>query len=301
MAASPDYDFELIIVDDHSSDSTPELIRQWASDDNRVRLLRLSRNFGSYAAMDAGLSVCRGDAAVLMASDLQDPPELIPTLAQHWEGGSDIVWAVRAERENERASVKVTSRLYYAIMRRLALPEMPRTGADFVLLDRKVIDAYLAIPEKNVNFVCLLFWMGFRQSFVPYVKQARASGRSKWTLAKKLTLFIDSIVAFSFAPIRLMAAIGALFALGGFGFAAFVFFARLAGYLVTGTGYAALMVALMTGFGLVMLMLGFIGEYLWRTFDEARGRPRFIVEDVYPPITFQNQSPEHQAGGNDGQ
>lgn len=282
MADADQYAYEIILVDDHSSDKTPELVREWADADDRIRLIRLSRNFGSYSAIDAGLTECRGDAAVFMAADLQDPPELVPKLAAKWLEGSDIVWAVRAEREGESISTKLFSQLYYTVMRTLALPDMPKKGADFMLMNRKVIDAYLAIPEKNVNFVCLLFWMGFRQSFVPYVKQARAQGESKWTLGKKMKLFVDSVVSFSFAPIRFMSAAGALFALAGLGFAAVVFFTRLFGLHGPGTGYSALMVTLLTGLGLIMLMLGVIGEYLWRAFDEARGRPRFIIEDRYP-------------------
>jgi polyisoprenyl-phosphate glycosyltransferase len=276
------YEFEVIIVDDHSTDRTAELVKNWADEDSRVHLLRLSRNFGSHAALCAGLSVYTGDAAALLAADLQDPPEMVLSLAAKWREGNDVVWAVRAAREGEKLSVRLFSRIYYATLRRLALAEMPTQGADFLLLDRKVIDAYLKIPEKNTSFMCMVLWMGFRQCFVPYVKRARASGVTKWTYAKKIKLFIDSIVSFSFVPIRTMSWFGIFFALAGFGFAAYVVAGRLFGWVVAGTGYAALMTALLVGFGMVLLSLGIIGEYLWRTFDEARGRPRFIVEERYP-------------------
>jgi len=277
------YDFELILVDDHSSDGGPGLVKAWADEDEHVRLIRLSRNFGSHAALHAGLTECTGQAAVFLAADLQDPPELVLDMARKWEDGSDVVWAVRAAREGEKVSVKLFSRLYYATLRRLALADMPPQGADFFLLDRRVIDAYLAIPEKNTSIMCMILWMGFKQSFLPYVKEARASGHSKWTLGKKTKLFVDSIVSFSSTPIRLMSILGVLFAFGGFGFAIVVILGRLFGFVVAGTGYAALMTVLMVGFGFLMLMLGVIGEYLWRAFDEARGRPRFIVEERYPP------------------
>lgn len=276
------YEFELIIADDHSSDRTPDLVRAWADADPRVRLVRLSRNFGSHAAFHAGLAECSGDAAAFIAADLQDPPELILDMAQRWQDGSDVVWAVRSAREGEKMSVKLFARIYYATLRKLALSEMPPQGADFFLLDRKVIDAYLAIPEKNTSIMCMVLWMGFKQSFVPYAKQARASGKSKWTLGKKVKLFVDSIVSFSFTPIRAMSVLGFLLAFGGLVFAVVVVLGRLLGWVVAGTGYAALMTVLLIGFGLVMLMLGVIGEYLWRTFDEARGRPRYIVEERYP-------------------
>jgi dolichol-phosphate mannosyltransferase len=280
--STPDYEFELIVVDDHSADATFDLLKVWAEADPRVRVIRLSRNFGSHAASHAGLAECTGDAATFLAADLQDPPELILEMARQWNGGSDVVWAVRTAREGEKMSVKLFSRIYYETLRRLALAEMPSQGADFFLLDRKVIDAYLKIPEKNTSFLCMVLWMGFRQSFVPYVKQARASGISKWTLSKKLKLLVDSLVSFSFTPIRTMSLLGVLFAVGGFAFAAYEVVARLLGWVAAGTGFAALMTVLLVGFGLTMLMLGIIGEYLWRTFDEVRGRPRFIVEERYP-------------------
>ena len=272
----------MVVDDDHSADGTFDLLKAWAEADPRVRVIRLSRNCGSHASFHAGLSECTGDAATFLAADLQDPPELVLDLAKQWQSGSDIVWAVRTAREGEKMSVKLFSRIYYETLRRLAPAEMPSQGADFFLLDRKVIDAYLRIPEKNTSFLCMVLWMGFRQSFVPYVKQARASGISKWTLSKKIKLFVDSIVSFSFTPIRAMSLLGVLFAAGGFAFAAWVVLARLAGWVTPGTGYAALMTVLLVGFGLIMLMLGIMGEYLWRTFDEARGRPRFIIEERYP-------------------
>lgn len=277
-----DCDFEVIIVDDHSSDDTAKAVRGWADNDARVRLVRLSRNFGSHAAFHAGVANCNGDAAVFLAADLQDPPELIHEMAAQWRGGSDVVWAVRTAREGEKASAKIFSRFYYSAIRRMGLSEMPAQGADFFLIDRRVIDAYLRIPEKNTSFMGIVLWMGFRQSFVPYIKHARSSGLSKWTLSKKVKLFVDSIVSFSFAPIRIMSLLGVLFSLVGLVFITIVVGGRLAGRVVAGTGYAALMTVILVGLGLIMLMLGVMGEYLWRTFDEARGRPRFIIEERYP-------------------
>jgi len=295
--STAEYEFELIVVDDHSADATFDLLKAWAEADPRVRVIRLSRNFGSHAAFHAGLAECTGDAATFLAADLQDPPELILEMARQWKGGSDVVWAVRTAREGEKMSAKLFSRIYYETLRRLALAEMPSQGADFFLLDRKVIDAYLKIPEKNTSFMCMVLWMGFRQSFVPYVKQARASGISKWTLSRKIKLFADSIVSFSFTPIRAMSVAGVLFAVAGFAFALFEVVGRLCGWVVAGTGYAALMTVLLVGFGLVMLMLGIMGEYLWRTFDEARGRPRFIVEKRHPATRDQGRADDDNAPG----
>ncbi len=274
---------EIILVDDHSTDGSGELAIQWAKEDSRVRYLRLARNSGSHAAFSAGLGQCRGDCAILMAADLQDPPELIPDLVAKWREGYDVVWAVRARREGERWTTRLCAAIYYWLMRRLALPDMPPKGADFFLVDRKVIDAYNRIQEKHTSLLAMIRWMGFRQTSIEYVKQARHGGKSKWTFGKKLKLFIDSIVSFSYLPIRLMSLLGFLMALCGFLYAGVVVISRLAGTVLAGTGFAALMTVLLVGQGMILMMLGVLGEYLWRTYDEARGRPRYIIEEVYPP------------------
>ena len=269
---------EIVLLDDHSSDGSVEFARQWASEDPRVKYIRLSRNSGSHAAFSAGLEYCTGDCAVLLAADLQDPPETVPALLERWHEGSDVVWAVRMAREGESWRTKSFAAIYYWIMRRIALPSMPAKGADFLLVDRKVIDAFNQIAEKNTSILAMILWMGFRQSFVPYIKQARHSGKSKWTLGKKLKLFIDSLASFSYAPIRIMSLIGFCMALAGFLYAAVVVVGRLADWIQTGTGFAALMTVVLVGQGITMMMLGVLGEYVWRTYDESRGRPRYIVE-----------------------
>lgn len=269
---------EIVLVDDRSTDRSYEIAYDWAIEDPNVQCIRLSRNCGSHAAFSAGLKCCTGDCAILLAADLQDPPEVIPELLQQWAAGNDVVWAVRSGREGEGWTTKLFSRAYYWLMR-LMLPEMPATGADFLLMDRKVVEAYNAIPEKNTSFLAMILWVGFRQTSIEYVKQARRAGRSKWTFSKKLKLLIDSLVSFSYAPIRLMSLAGFGMATCGFLYALVVIIGRLAGWIVAGTGFAALMTVLLVGQGAIMTMLGVLGEYLWRTFDESRGRPRYIIEE----------------------
>ena len=283
VAEGLDAELEVVLVDDHSTDESPEMAKAWAGEDPRVTYLRLSRNCGSHAAFSAGLAEATGDCAVLLAADLQDPPETIPQLLEKWQEGFDVVWAARTARRGERWTTKLFSRTYYQVMRRVALPDMPPTGADFLLMDRKVIDAYNAIPEKNTSFLALVLWMGFRQTVIDYVKEARQAGRSKWTFSKKLKLFVDSIVSFSYVPIRLMSYLGLAMAFCGFVYAAVVVVGRLTGWIVAGTGYAALMTVLLVGQGMIMAMLGVLGEYLWRTYDEARRRPWYIIEERFPP------------------
>jgi dolichol-phosphate mannosyltransferase len=274
------FDIEVILVDDASLDGSDHFARQWKSDEYQTKYIRFSRNFGSHAAITAGLQQCDGDCAIIMAADLQDPPETIPDLVEEFRKGNDVVWACRSERLGETFFTRFTSGIYYHTMRRLGLPNMPPKGADFLLISRKVIDAVNQHPEKHTSVLAMILWMGFKQSFISYVKQARHSGTSKWTFSKKIKLFIDSIVSFSYVPIRLMSSFGLALAMAGFIYAIVVFVSRLAGLVSTGTGFAALMTVLLVGQGSILLMLGILGEYLWRAFDESRGRPRFIIDEI---------------------
>lgn len=271
--------WEWIVVDDHSPDETWAVLRELAAREPRLKAVRLARNSGAHTALACGLQQARGACAVVLAGDLQDPPETIPALLEKWRAGAKIVWAVREEREGESAATKGFARLYYGIMRRfVGISEMPATGADFFLLDRRVIDVLNVFKEANVSLMALLTWMGFKQDRILYVKQARQHGRSGWNMEKKLKLAVDSVTAFTYKPIRFMSYVGFIVALAGFLYALFVVITRL----VLNTqvpGYPSLVVAVLVVGGLQMIMLGILGEYVWRALDEARNRPRFIVED----------------------
>ena len=269
---------EFIFVDDHSRDRTPAILRDLAQRDPRVKVLRFSKNFGSHKAFTAGLEHSTGDAAVILAADLQDPPETIPALVEKWRSGAKVVWAERAERQGESAGTKFFSRLYWHLMRRYAEVEPPKKGADFLLVDRRVVEVLRASPEKHTSLLSLIQWMGFNQDSISYVKQERHSGSSKWTLRKKLKLAVDSFVSFSYFPIRVMSTVGFLFAFTGFLYAVFVA-VRAIFYGSPVQGWPALMCVVLIVGGVQLVMLGVLGEYLWRAFDETRGRPRYIVEE----------------------
>ena len=272
-----DIEWEWVVVDDHSPDDTFGIIHDLSERDGRVRGMRLSRNFGSHAAISCGMSASLGDAVVIMAGDLQDPPETIPDLLQKWHEGAQTVWAVRAKREGETASTLAFSRLYYWLMRHVAgLKDTPAMGADFFLMDRVAVDAFGQFGERNVSIVALVQWMGFQQTHIEYVKEARLHGVSGWSLSKKIKLVIDSMTSFSYLPIRAMSTIGVGVALFGFLYALYVLLAALVERSVP--GYPSLMVALLILSGLQMVMLGVLGEYMWRNYDEARRRPRWLVE-----------------------
>ena len=273
--------WEWVVVDDHSRDATFDVIRGIAAADPRVRGLRLSRNSGAHLALTCGLSACSGQCAVLVAADLQDPPETVLPLFEKWRAGAQVVWAVRAQREGEKASTLLFARVYYWIMRKVVgLREIPATGADFFLLDRRVIDAFRDFQESNISMLALITWMGFRQDHIEYVKQARLHGSSGWTLGKKLKLVVDSVTSFTYLPIRMMSYLGFCVALLGFLYAAFVAVHALSGQPIQ--GWSSLMVVVLIIGGFQMLLMGVLGEYIWRTLDETRRRPRFLIEDATP-------------------
>lgn len=269
---------ELVFVDDHSRDGTPRLLRELAAKDPRVKVLRFAKNFGSHKAFTAGLEHCTGDAAVILAADLQDPPETIPQLVEKWRAGAKTVWAVRAEREGVPLTDKLFARFYYWLMRKFADVQPPREGADFLLVDRCVLDQLRVSPEKNTSILLLIQWMGFPQDHITYTKAARHSGRSNWTFSKKLKLAIDSLASFSYAPIRFASLMGGLFGVTGFVYAIIVA-ARAIWWGSPVQGWPALMCVVLITAGIQLLILGVLGEYLWRTYEESRHRPRYIIED----------------------
>lgn len=272
-------DWEWIVVDDHSRDGTLESFAALARSDPRLRGVRVSRNVGSHLAFLCGLRQATGDCAVVMAADLQDPPETVAALHAEWERGAQVVWAVRSAREGESFSTRLFSRLYWGLMGRISgLESVPAQGADFFLLDRRVIDALHHFQETNVNLVTLITWMGFRQTSIIYEKQARLHGTSGWTLAKKIKLLVDSITAFTYTPLRLMSYLGFTVAVLGAAYAGHVIYNSMAGQPVQ--GWSSLMVTVLVLGGGQMLMLGVLGEYLWRTLEESRRRPLFLIEET---------------------
>lgn len=275
--SDPKVEWEWIIVDDHSRDRTFEVIAELAKGDRKVRGLRLARNAGSHAAIVCGVEQAAGQCLAVIAADLQDPPEVLPKLLERWRAGSQVVWAVRQERRGETKATIWSARVYYWVMRHLVgLKQMPAAGADFFLLDRKVAATLSQFHESNVSVLALLSWMGFRQDTVDYIKEARAHGRSGWTFRRKVKLFIDSVTAFSYLPIRLITCVGFIVALMGFFYAAVVLTNAVLGHPIE--GWTSLMVVVLIIGGVQMLMMGVLGEYLWRSFDESRKRPRFLIE-----------------------
>jgi glycosyltransferase involved in cell wall biosynthesis len=276
--AKPGYDFEYIFVDDGSGDNSFELLAELAEKDARVRVIKLSRNFGANAAVMAGLHYITGDCAVTISADLQDPPETIIAMLQRWEAGKTVVLAAREDREDPLVS-RLLSGAFYWLFRRLAIKEMPAKGCDIALVDRKVADMLIHMGEKNPYLIGLVLWLGFDRDIVYYKRQKRKFGKSRWTFAKKIKYFIDALVAFTYAPMRFVSGLGMALALVGLVGAMMVIWNK-AFHGVPLQGWASLMVVILTVSGVQMLTLGIFGEYLWRNFDETRKRPSFVIDQV---------------------
>lgn len=291
------YDYEIVFVDDGSEDRSYEVMRELAEEDSRIVNVRLSRNFGSHAAILAGLSVCSGCCAMMKAADLQEPSELILTMLEEFKKGNQVVLAVREDRE-DAFSQKLFAGAYYAMVRRFALKNMPKGGFDCFLIGRKVIDVLNAMEEKNTTLMGQILWSGFRPVQIGYTRKKREIGKSRWTLKKKVKLVMDSLFGFSYFPVQLISVLGfAMFVISGV-WALFIVISRLAGKISV-SGYSTLAAILLGGFGLVMLSLGVLGQYIWRIFDAARKRPVYIIEDG-PERGTQTEETEG-CGGHDGE
>ena len=279
MDLLPPLQVEVVFADDHSSDRSPDLLKEICGSDPRFRYARLAKNSGSHIAILAGLAQARGECSVFLAADLQDPPELIPQMLDQWRRGDQIVWAVRKEREGISKVDLFLSNAFYRLLNLMGEVSLPPRGSDFALLDRKVVDALLESTASHPSVIGEIARLGFTQAQIAYTKEKRAAGATKWTLRKKLTAFADAFVSFSYAPLRAMSYLGMLFSLLGFCYAFLVVVLRL----TTRTpvqGWSSLIVVVLVLGGVQMMMLGVLGEYLWRTLEAARQRPIYFLEDT---------------------
>ena len=264
-------EYELIFVDDGSKDKSYEVMQNIAKLDKNIKNVRLSRNFGEHSALLAGLSQCTGDCAVRKAADLQEPSEMILEMIKKYEEGNEVVLAVRADRE-EPISQKAFSNLYAFLMRKL-----PKGGFDTFLIDRQIIDLLVKMQERNTSLMSQILWAGFKTATVPYVRKKREIGKSKWTLSKKIKLVYDSLLSFSYFPIKMITTIGFLSFLISLIVLILIIYKKATG-LIDVEGYASIIMIMLMGFGIIMLSIGILGEYLWRTYDAARRRPPYIIE-----------------------
>lgn len=269
--------YELIFVDDGSMDQSFEIIQNLKDADKNIQYLKLSRNFGSHAAILAGLNVCTGDCAVMKTADLQEPSDMILEMFEKWKQGNNVVLAIRQDRNDSIVS-NFFSNLYYKIIRQFVLKTMPLGGFDCFLIDRKVIEVLRVMDEKNTSLMGQILWAGFKTDKIYYTRLKREKGKSRWTLQKKIKLVIDSVLSFTHLPVRVMSVIGLIFFFGSLLWALYLVFMKVYGGIDL-EGWTTLMVFNLFSSGLILLMLGIVGEYLWRNFDATRTRPVYIVEE----------------------
>lgn len=271
-------EYEIVFVDDGSGDNSWEIMNKLRDQDENIKCVKLSRNFGEHAALLAGLSACSGDCAVTKQADLQEDSTLILEMYESWKRGNKVVLAVRKERKENKVKVFFAN-MYYAIIRKLVNKNMPSGGCDCYLVDRKVIEVLERLDEKNSSLTLQVMWVGFKTDMIYFVRQDREVGQSRWTLSKKIKLVMDSVMSFSYFPLRFMSGLGIVFNL----LALVLLISVLIEKFTKGTpiaGWASLMCVILLASGMIMLMLGVLGEYIWRTLDAARTRPPYIVDEV---------------------
>ena len=273
-------DWEVICVNDGSRDATLAVLLHERARNPRIKVIDLSRNFGKEVALSAGMDAATGDMVLPIDVDLQDPPEVIPDFIAKWEAGYDVVYGVRATREEDSLAKRLTAKGFYRLFNLLSEISMPRDAGDFRLMDRSVVEALKALPERNRFMKGLFAWVGFRQTGVCFERPQRAAGKTSWRYWRLWNFALDGLTAFSTVPLRLWTYVGGLTALAAFGYAGFL----IVDTLMRGRdvpGYASLMVAVLLSLGLQMLALGIIGEYLGRVFQEVKRRPLYVSRRTY--------------------
>ena len=278
--SNTDLSCEIIFIDDGSGDSSfNELYELWQENRDLIKIIRFSRNFGQPQAIMAGYRHAKGKCLINISADLQDPPELInEMLHSHFREKFEIVICTREARD-ESFFRRVTSQLFYIIMKKLSFPNMPGKGFDFVLLSDRVKKIILQAQEVNAFFQGQILWTGFSIKFIPYIRRRREIGKSRWTFGKKIKYLIDGVLSYSYFPIRMMSIIGGLTAFMGFGYALVIVISWFIAD-VPFKGWAPIMIAILILSGIQMLMIGIVGEYLWRTLDQVRGRQCYIIERI---------------------
>ena len=283
--------YEIIFVNDGSSDSTLDMLNVFCERDRNIRLIDFAKNFGHQTAITAGMDYAEGKAIVVIDADLQDPPEVIPLMIERWKEGYDVVYGKRTERKGETFFKRVSSLVFYRLMRKLTDVDIPVDTGDFRLIDRKVCDALKSIRERNRYIRGIISWLGFTQVGLEFTREERFAGKTKYPFKKMLNFAFDAITSFSLKPLKLSSYLGMLLSFCSFVCLLVVFYQKLFTNR-TVAGWASTMVVNLFFNGIVLMMLGIAGEYIGRIYDETKGRPLYVVRQVR---NFRSQFPE--AGG----
>lgn len=275
-----DESYEIIFINDGSRDNTKAMLSELCKVDKRVKLIDFARNFGHQIAITAGMDYAAGDCMVIIDGDLQDPPELIPDMIKLWRSGFDVVYGKRKSRQGETFFKKFTAKAFYRFLGKLTDVDIPVDTGDFRLIDRKVCEALKQLPERNRYVRGLMSWVGFKQTAIEFERSERFAGETKYPLKKMLKLAMDGIMSFSYKPLRLASYIGTLLSLVSFAYLIFVLFQKLFFPESAQSGWASIIAVSLFFNGIILLMLGIIGEYIGRIYDEAKGRPLYIISEL---------------------
>jgi polyisoprenyl-phosphate glycosyltransferase len=273
------YDYELVYVNDGSTDGTLPILKEFAENDKRVKVLSFSRNFGHQVAVTAGVDAATGDAIVIIDADLQDPPELIPDMVKLWQEGWEVVYAKRKKRKGEGAFKLFSAKMFYKTLSALTDIEIPADTGDFRLIDRKVAEAFRRMPERSRFIRGMIAWLGFRQTPIEYERDARFAGETKYPLKKMLKLASNGILSFSTQPLRLVLSLGFLAVLVSLGLLVWAIIAKFTGNATAG-GWASLMVTVTFLGGVQLISVGVLGQYLARMFEESKNRPLYVLSET---------------------
>ncbi len=280
-----DYDYEIIYVNDGSTDKTLPILKEIAKANNRVKILSFSRNFGHQAAVTAGVKNASGDCIAIIDADLQDPPELIPDMIDIWKQGYEVVYAKRKKRKGESFFKRVTAKAFYRILSTLTDTDIPNDTGDFRLIDRKVADAFNAMNEHSRFIRGMVAWLGFKQTPIEYVRDERYAGETKYPLRKMLKLAFDGIMSFSVKPIKMVTNLGAVTLLFSLGIIVYVLISKFTGNAVS-AGWASTMIVITMLSGVQLLSLGVVGGYISRIYEESRNRPIYLISEK---INFEDE------------
>lgn len=271
-------DYEIIMVHDSSPDNSWEIMIELAKENPKIKLIKLSRNFGAIAACFTGIKYATGDCVTVKACDLQEPAELTIEMYNKWKQGAKSIIAIRESRSDSWITNKLSG-IYYWLVQKLVIADMPKGGFDIYMIDRSVVSRIIEINDRNSPITLQILWMGFGPEKVYYERKKREIGKSSWTFSKKLKLFIDSFIGFSYIPIRIVSVCGILFAVLAVIWGIYLIIAKLMGQIPV-QGYTTIIVLMLFSSGMIMFTLGLLGEYIWRTLDAARRRPISIIEEM---------------------
>jgi dolichol-phosphate mannosyltransferase len=269
--------YELLFINDGSRDRTGEILRELCKSDRRVKLIDFARNFGHQIAITAGMDYAAGECMVIIDGDLQDPPELIPDMIKLWRQGYEVVYGKRLSREGETFFKKFTAKCFYRILRRMTDVDIPVDTGDFRLIDRKVSEALKQLPERNRYVRGLMSWVGYKQVAIEFQRSERFAGETKYPLKKMIKLAMDGIMSFSYKPLKIATYVGSIISFVSFFYLIAVLVQRIFWPESVQSGWASLIAVSLFFNGIILLILGIIGEYIGRIYDEAKGRPLYII------------------------